>query len=57
MLSVTYAECHLKALFAEYGYAEYRYAEYQYAECPSALQLKACNSLYKLKLPSLSCSS
>jgi hypothetical protein len=27
MLSFTYAECHLKALYAEYNYAECHYTE------------------------------
>jgi hypothetical protein len=33
MLSVTYAECHIYALYVECNYAEYRYAECRYAEC------------------------
>jgi hypothetical protein len=38
MLTVTYAECHIKASYAECRYAGCRYAEcrctvYRYAEC------------------------
>ncbi len=33
MLSVTNAECHKQAFFAECRYAECQYAECQYAEC------------------------
>ncbi len=41
MLSVTYAECHIKTLctechYAECYYAECRYAECRYAECRGA---------------------
>jgi hypothetical protein len=34
MLSVTYAECHIRAF-----YAECRYSECHYAECHGALQV------------------
>jgi hypothetical protein len=37
MLTVTYAECHIKAPYAECHYAECHYAEYRYAECHGAL--------------------
>jgi hypothetical protein len=33
MVTVTYAEHHIKALYAESHYAECRYAERRYAEC------------------------
>ncbi len=33
MLIVTYAECHIKAPYAEFRYAQCRYAECRYAEC------------------------
>ncbi len=33
MLTVTYAECHIKAPYAECHYAECRHAECHYAEC------------------------
>ncbi len=33
MLAVTYAECHIKAPYAECCYAEYHYAECHYSEC------------------------
>ncbi len=33
MLTVTGAECHIKALYTECRYAECRYAECRYAEC------------------------
>ncbi len=33
MLTVTYAECHIKAPYAECRYAECHYAECRYAEC------------------------
>jgi hypothetical protein len=33
MLIVTYAECHIKAFYAEYSYAECCYAECHCAEC------------------------
>jgi hypothetical protein len=36
MLSVVYAECHMKALCAKCIYAECRYAECRYAECRGA---------------------
>jgi hypothetical protein len=36
MLTVTYAECHIKAPYAECRYAECRYAECRYAECRGA---------------------
>jgi hypothetical protein len=31
MVTVTYAECHIKAPYAERHYAERHYAEYRYA--------------------------
>jgi hypothetical protein len=37
MLTVTYAECHIKAPYAEYHYAECRYAECRHAECRGAV--------------------
>jgi hypothetical protein len=33
MLTVTYAECHIKAPYAECRYTECRYAECRYGEC------------------------
>ena len=36
MLTVTYAECHIKAPYAECIYAECHYAECHYAECRGA---------------------
>jgi hypothetical protein len=39
MRTVTYAECHIKAPYAEYHYGECRYAERRYAECRGALGL------------------
>jgi hypothetical protein len=33
MLTVTYAECHIKASYAECRYAECRCTVYRYAEC------------------------
>ena len=36
MLTVTYAERHIKAPYAECHYAECRYAECCYAECRGA---------------------
>jgi hypothetical protein len=33
MLTVTYAECHIKAPYAECRYAVCHYAECRYAEC------------------------
>ncbi len=36
MLTVTYAECHIKAPYPESRYAECRYAECRYAECRGA---------------------
>ncbi len=38
MLTVTYAECHIKA-----PYAECHYAECRYAECPGALRKAIIN--------------
>jgi hypothetical protein len=38
MLTVTYAECHIQAPYAEWLYAECRYAEYRYAECHGAFK-------------------
>jgi hypothetical protein len=38
MLIVTYADCHIKAPYAECRYAECRYAECHYAECRGANQ-------------------
>jgi hypothetical protein len=37
MLTVTYAECHIKAPYAECHYAECPYAECRYAECRSVI--------------------
>ncbi len=37
MLTVTYADCHLKATYAEFHYAECRYAE-----CRGALKNVKC---------------
>jgi len=37
MLTVTYAECHIKAPYAERLYSECRYAERRYAECRGTL--------------------
>jgi hypothetical protein len=36
MSTVTYAECHTKAPYAECHYAECRYTECRYAECRGA---------------------
>ncbi len=36
-LSLSYAECHIKATYAEFHFAEFRYAECHYAECRGAL--------------------
>ncbi len=36
ILTVTYAECHIKAPYAECCDTEYRYAECHYAECRGA---------------------
>ncbi len=36
MLSVIYAECHIKAPYAECCYAECRYAKCRYVECLGA---------------------
>ncbi len=38
MLSVTYAECHIKALYAECFFAECHYAEFHYAVCRGIAQ-------------------
>ncbi len=38
MMTVTYAECQICALYAECHYAECLYAECCYAECHSALK-------------------
>ncbi len=43
MLTVTYAQCHIKA-----PYAERRYAECHYAECHGALQITVVNERSKL---------
>jgi hypothetical protein len=45
MLTVTYAECHLKAPHAECHYAEYRYAECHGAKLPSANSLALLSSV------------
>jgi hypothetical protein len=37
LLSVTYFECYIQALYAEYCYAECRYAVCRYSECRSAV--------------------
>ncbi len=39
MLSVSYAECHMRALYAECYYYECRYVECRYAVCRSAFRL------------------
>jgi len=39
MLTVTYAECHKYAPYAECHYAECRYVECRYAECSGAILL------------------
>ncbi len=39
MLSVIYAECHMKASFAKWHYAECCYADCRYAECRGVLTL------------------
>jgi hypothetical protein len=36
MLTVTYAECHIKAPYADCSYARYPYAERRYAESRGA---------------------
>jgi hypothetical protein len=50
MLSVIYAECHIKAIWGECRYAEYcsvecRYAECRYAECRYA-ECRSAGSIY-----------
>ncbi len=42
MLTVTYAECHIKAPYADSLYAECRYAERRYAECRGTLGIFLC---------------
>ncbi len=37
MPSVSYAKCHIQALYADCQYSEYRYADCHYAECRGAL--------------------
>ncbi len=37
MLSVVYAECHIRAIFADCQYAECRYAQCRYAKCLGTL--------------------
>ncbi len=37
MLSVIYADCHIKVPYAECRYAEFHYTECRYAECHGAL--------------------
>ena len=37
MLSVSYADYHISALYAECRYAECRHAECRYAECRGAI--------------------
>ncbi len=39
MLTVTYAECHTLALYAECPYAQCHYVECHYAECRGAHKL------------------
>jgi hypothetical protein len=39
MLTVTYAECHIYALYAECPYAKCHYAECHYAECCGAFKI------------------
>jgi len=45
MLTVTYAECHIKAPYAESHYAECHYAERRYAECCGALMTALLTSV------------
>ncbi len=51
MLTVTYAECHIKAPYAECHikapYAECRYAECFYAECRGAIFTAFTTYLYR----------
>jgi hypothetical protein len=51
MLTVTYAECHTKAPYAECHFAECRYTECRYAECRFA----ECHLLSVVKLILQSC--
>ncbi len=44
MLTVTYAECNIRAPDAECRYAECCYAECRYAECRGTLQNVACRT-------------
>jgi hypothetical protein len=37
--SVIYAQCYIRALYAEYHHAECRYGESRYAECRGAKKL------------------
>jgi hypothetical protein len=48
MLSVTYAECHIKALYSECRYAECHYTECRYAECRGALNYAAGSGSVKM---------
>jgi hypothetical protein len=41
MLTVTYAWCHIQALYAAYCFAECRYAECPNAECRGAVEFKS----------------
>ncbi len=40
MLTITYAECHIEAPYANCRYAECHYAECHYAECRGAKNTK-----------------
>ncbi len=54
MLSVSYAECHIQALYAEGRYAECRYAECLYAKCRSTfLQNSVTATYFKLSFDKL----
>jgi hypothetical protein len=42
MLTATYADCHIEALYAKCRYAECHYAECRYAECHGAFKSADC---------------
>jgi hypothetical protein len=46
MLSVTYSQCHIQAIYSEHYYAECRYAECYYVECRAALKNLGLYSQY-----------
>jgi hypothetical protein len=46
MLSVTYAECHIQALYDECYYAECLYSECRYKECRGAISLTKSEMSY-----------